>query len=138
MKYSFNHAGPYVEIPELDAFLHEFRQLCKKHDLGYVLEDDGDSDASFLRPVAFNRCDWDIFTESLHLYTLGVPFLDEAKARWNAAVAALKIEEEARRLEQRRKAEDQAEQRKVRQEADLKKNGIVLSDGVYRLVKEAP
>ena len=136
MKYSFNHAGPYVEIPELDTFLHEFRQLCKSHGIGYRLEQSSYGDSSFLRIVHFNRCDWDIFTESLSDYGAGVPFLDEAKLRWSAAVAKLEEEDEQRRLAQQRKLKDQEEMRKVRQESDLKRNGITLSDGVYRLVKD--
>lgn len=139
MKYSFNHAGPYVEIPELDRFLHELRRLCKTFEVGFRLKFLGDEESlEALVFVPFAECDWDIFTDSLNEYEHGVPFLDEAKLRWRAALEKLEAEAEQRRQERLRGANYLAAARKASQEEVLKRDGIMLSDGVYKLVKDAP
>lgn len=134
MKYSFNHAGPYVEIPALDSFLHELRAVCKRYGIGYRLVRDGDY--SFLDVVPFEHCDWDMFLDDLSSYDGGVPLLDEAKTRWLAALAESNEAEEARRNEQKKRAEAEDQMRRVRREDDMKRNGVILTDGVYKLVKE--
>ncbi len=137
MKYSFNHAGPYVEIVDLDMFLHELRKVCKMFSIGFRLASFGKEDPyDRLVIVPFTECDWDIFTDSLSEYDHGVPFLDEAKLRWRAALEKLAEEAEQRRQTQMKKANYLADARKERQEADMRRNGIILSDGVYKLVKE--
>lgn len=135
MKYSFNHAGPYVEIPALDSFFHELRNICKKFNIGYRLEQSSDGFA-FLNLVPAERCDWDMFIDNLADYESGVPFLDEAKARWQLAVTRLEAQEAVRREERKQKAAEQDHQRLMRQEAGLREHGLTLSDGKYRLVKE--
>lgn len=137
MKYSFNHAGPYVEIGNLDRFLHELRQLCKAYGIGFQLETNEEYSARLV-PVSFDHCDWDIFTDSLNEYEHGVPFLDEAKLRWRAALEKLEAEAEQRRQERLRGANYLAAARKASQEEVPKRNGIMLSDGVYKLVRDAP
>lgn len=130
MKYSFNHAGPYVEISELDRFLHELRAVCKGFRTGFNLLESG------LILVPFEKCDWDIFTDCLRDYEQGVPFLDEAKLRWKIALEKLEQEEVALRAQQQQKVELQAAERLIRQEEGMRAHGIMLSDGLYRLVKE--
>ena len=134
MKYSFNHAGPYVEIPALDSLLHELRHICKQYHVGFRMVQ-MPSDYSLISFVADQEFDPDMFTDGLHLYESGVPFLDEARRRWDVAVAKLAEEEAARREAQKQKLEAEAQQRIERAETALREHGITLSDGNYRLVK---
>lgn len=135
MRYSFNHAGPYIDIPALDSFLHELRQVCKKYSLGYQMRHSADLGCSTLEIVHVDHCDWDMFLDCLADYEAGVPFLDEAKTRWRAALDAFNVAEAQRRAEQKAKAAQQAHERQTHQEAALKEHGLVLSDGKYKLVK---
>ncbi|MDA8253724.1 MAG: hypothetical protein M0Z28_31735 [Rhodospirillales bacterium] len=130
MAYSFSFADePSVEIPELDAFMADLKAACEKHGVGFVLEWDND-DIKILNIVPVAAGDWAMFTDYLTYYEGGVPFLDAAKARWRTLVA----ERDRARREQ---AAQQSRAEIARQETALKAQGITLSDGHYRLVKDA-
>lgn len=127
MPYSFGTFGPHVEIPEMDAFRTELFDLCSKYGLGFSLTGSYEGWAA-LAITSVDLGEWDLF-ENLGDYAGGVPFLDEARQRWQA----LQAEERERAREKQRETEIVAIQRR---ETTMKENGISLSDGVYRLVKD--
>lgn len=84
MKYVFGYydeAG--VECPKLEYFMGELMALCERNGIGFELDSCGDG-AGYLVAVPFNRADFTIFTEHLHEYISGVPWLDEAKEQYYA------------------------------------------------------
>lgn len=130
MGYKFGWRGPEVEIPELEAFMTELRALCERYGIGFELNSYGEGCGGIVI-VPFDNGDWDIFADHLEEYEGGIPFLDQAKAEYE------RLQEEQRQ----RQAQAELERNKRAQAADeerLRRDGIRLSDGLYRLVKDGP
>jgi hypothetical protein len=129
MAYSFGYSSDEIDIPELDAFLTDMRSVCERHGIGFEWEHGWGEDGSKLLVVPFERAEWDFFFEHLDDYEGGISFLDAAKEAWNE------------KREKRREAEEAAQSQRhaaarAAHEAALKREGVTLSDGRYRLVKD--
>ena len=127
--YSFGYGqkADEVEIPELDVFLLALFKVCKKHGVGMRVECSDYAGGLVLTSIDLG--DWGMFTQSLDEYEGGVPFLDAAKIEWQKR----KADREAANRKQR---DELAVENRKRCEDKMRQDGLLLSDGRYRLVKE--
>lgn len=126
--YSFGYnSEDGVEIPELDAFIADFRIVCERHGIGLSLESDYDSGRGKVILVPFPDAEFDFITADLNEYARGIPWLDQAKAEY-------KRRGDERRAAERQREKSLASQRKAAQEAAVLKEGVVVGGKRYKLV----
>ena len=123
-----------VPIPELDAFIESFRELCREHGVGLSiaedLYDEFNGRGVKLALVPFEQAEFGFVVEALQNYEGGVLWLDSAR------------EEFKRKDAEMRKAADLKEQRnranleRVKIEIALRK-GIEIGGKRFRVVPEA-
>lgn len=128
MPYSFGYGYAPVDVPELDAFITDIRSVCERHGIALALEG-GYEEGPKLILVPFTDWDEDVIKHHTEDYQSGIPFMDRAKAEWEA-------NKHAYLMEQERIRQDTLSKSRVVREAEMKRKGVTLSDGNYRLVKE--
>lgn len=85
-RYSFGDTDRVtVEIAELDALLDEIDQACARRGVQMWFVGSEQTDSIFIGPAEAGER-WRCFTPNLEAYDGGVPWLDQAKARWQQAV----------------------------------------------------
>jgi hypothetical protein len=137
MKYCFGWSNEdAVECPELDSLIEDVVAAFEKHGAGISLEGGYDDESAKIVLVKFEQDDFNWLTDHLREYSGGIPWLDEAKARYNqnniercqryeAAKAAKAAAQKAKLEAQKQAAIDAA----VR-------DGIELAGKRYRLVEQ--
>lgn len=123
-----------VAIPEVDAFLDEYRALCARH--GMCFTTDSDEGDAWVTLAATNGDDLAAFGGEMSLNkSRGVPAVDRARA------AAQQRRDEANKracaeaILANLAAEEAEEAEQLAMEDEVRQNGVRLADGLYRLVK---
>lgn len=118
--------GVDSEIPEFDAFMDDLMAVCQKHGVGFDKKYGRMDESDSIVLVPYDKARWDFFK----FEDSTVPFIQAARQ------AAEYVRDAKAREATAARAEEIAELRAAR-EAELKANGMRLSDGVYRLVRDA-
>ena len=132
--YAFTDCGPdeaKVECPQLDIFIKELKAVCKRHGIGFTLEDTGygyDCSVPEMVMVPFKSADFDWITNGLDEYRGGIPWLDAAKAEYIARRDGHYEEQEVRTAKAEAGRQKYAAEQLIHQ-------GIELGGKHYKLVE---
>ena len=114
-----------MEIPELDAFLEEYRALCQKHGVQFSSEDYGYDGGHYMTIERYSDGSFHLnLDEAGH----GIPFLDKVRAeaeRLNELKYEAERQQEAAAAAARQKA---AEQKAIT-------DGVMLSGKKYKAAR---
>lgn len=122
-KYAFGwNERAAVECPAMDSFINDLAAVCEKHGAGFEMESYSDG-GGYLVVVPYKSADFTIFSGHLDEYRGGIPWLDEAKARYDKAREEWNAESQ-RQEAIRREADDRATYERLK-----RKYGMKLTEG---------
>lgn len=94
-----------VPIPELDAFMTALEALCRQYGIGFEMDYIGEGRQLIL--VTFERADFEVFTSDLDDAPAGIPWLDDARKRYEANLKQIHERERQIRAKEREADERQ-------------------------------